>query len=107
MDDRELRRINPQEYPKKLRQTIYYAKDCLRLKKEAEKELEHAKTYRKKALEIIIKENEKIIEKAKEIIIKRKLTKEDDTQVNIGKKLISAVVSGEIRRVEIKKEEGN
>lgn len=105
MDERDLRRINPQEYPKNLRQTIYYAKDCLRLKKEAEKELEHAKTYRKRALEITIKEADNVIRSAIETIESKKLTKEKDNEVNIGKKIVSAIVSGEIRHVERKRGE--
>ena len=107
MDDKELRRIDPQSYPENLRQTIYYAKECLQLKKQAEREKEHAKTHRKRALEIIIKEAGEVIEKAKTMIKNKKLTEIEDTQVNIGKKMISAVVSGEEVGVGMKKKEEN
>ena len=106
MDERDLRRIDPQDYPQELRQTIYDVKKCLSLRKQVSKELEHAKTYRKRALTNTLREADEVIKIGLEGIDKKKISKSDKERINIGVKIISAVVSGEIRRVEIKKEEG-
>jgi len=106
MNERELRRIDPQDYPQELRQTIYDVKKCLELRKQVSKELEHAKTYRKKALKNTLLEADEVIRIGLEGIENKKISETDETKINIGVRIISAVVSGEIRRVEIKKEEG-
>lgn len=106
MDERELRRIDPRNYPDELKQTVYHMKDCLKLRNKVKSELEHAKTYRKKALETTLLELEKTIELGLDVIGKKKITEKQDQKLTVGEKIVSAVVSGEIRRVEIKKEEG-
>ncbi len=95
------RMVNPQSYPKELRQIIYYAKDCLKLKRQIEEELEHARTYRKKALKTILLEANLILEMAENAI---KGEKVDEDKMRIGVKIISAVCDGNLRRVEKKEE---
>lgn len=95
-----LRKISPKDYPQELRQTIYDAKTVLKLKRQIIGELEHAKTYRKKALNITLLEVEKLLEMAGDAI---KSGTPVDIKSNV--KIVSAIVSGEIRRVELKEEE--
>ena len=94
------RRISPKDYPQEMRQTIYDAKTVLKLKRQIAEELEHARTYRKKALKITLLEVEKLLEMAGDAI---KTSTPVDIKASV--KIISAVLSGDIRRVEIKKEE--
>lgn len=103
MTEKDLRRIDPKDYPQELRRIIYDVKTCLKLRKQVLKELEHAKTYRKRALTNTLQEADEIIRIGMEGIENKKISDADETRVNTGIKIISAVVSGEIRRVEIRK----
>lgn len=105
MSERELRRIDPRDYPDELKQTVYHMKDCLKLRNKVKSELEHAKTYRKKALETTLLELDKTIELGLDVIGKKKITKKQDQEITVGEKVVSAVVSGDIRRVERKRGE--